>query len=134
MCKIIPDASIAQPCGTSKITFLPCSFACLICSMPINSLRCCKCFFERTAISPIPNITCANTTNISSITCSRCCSDHCGKQYCKLICARLRCFFALCPTNRPILAANLSRKRKGINASNSKTKIPSQMPQYLGFK
>ena len=47
-------------------------------------------FLERMAISPIPSITCATVTNMSSITLLRLSSVQSGKQSFKLISARIR--------------------------------------------
>ena len=134
VCKIMPEASIAQPCGTIKMMLCPSSLACLIYSRPMNSLRFCKCFLERMAISPIPSITCATVTNMSSITLLRLSSVQSGKQSFKLISARIRGLPIFFVSARASFSAILSRKRNGIKANNKSTKIPSQIPQFLGCK
>ena len=71
---------------------------------------------------------------MSSITLLRFSSVQSGKQSFKLISARIRGLPIFFESARASFSANLSRKRNGTKANNKSTKIPSQIPQFLGCK
>ena len=85
-------------------------------------------FLERMAISPIPSMTCATVTNISSITLSRCSAVQSGKQSFKLISARIRGLpifsSAHEPVSRPFYRVNEMAQKQVTKAQNTKPNAP----------